>query len=257
MTLVPLTLCCQMLGVDAKTLRLWLSSAQLSCSPHPTDARLKCLTMAHIEHLALLHHRPFPSPPPSPAAQETALPGPGWQEQLAAVQQQVRTLQAQVADLAVALLAARSPDPLPPPTPSSTPAVSTTLPSPPRQAPPASLAVSSSPLRVRSRAKPLIQVRPDGSAVIIDPDEGLLPLPPDSSEWFSWLASLPTFAFDGPEGSFSATRKYRSGQRLQSWYARCCWHGRSYCLYLGNTSVLTVSLLREKSATMRERLIPG
>lgn len=51
-----------MLGIDPKTLRQWLKHAALPVVAHPTDARLKCLTEEHVQQLATLHGRPFPSP---------------------------------------------------------------------------------------------------------------------------------------------------------------------------------------------------
>ena len=57
MTLVPFTHCCRMLSVDAKTLRQWLKHADLSVHPHPTDARIKCLTSEQVQQIATLHHR--------------------------------------------------------------------------------------------------------------------------------------------------------------------------------------------------------
>ena len=65
MTLLPLTDCCLLLGVDPKTLRLWLKSANLSWTLHPSDARLKCLTQPQLDHLATLHGRFLPESPPS------------------------------------------------------------------------------------------------------------------------------------------------------------------------------------------------
>ena len=44
MTPIPLTDCCAMLGIDAKTFRNWLRQANLEWAAHPKDARLKCLT---------------------------------------------------------------------------------------------------------------------------------------------------------------------------------------------------------------------
>src|SRR3954465_5033061 len=35
--------CCTMLGITPKTLHNWLRHANMQFSPHPTDARLKCL----------------------------------------------------------------------------------------------------------------------------------------------------------------------------------------------------------------------
>lgn len=60
MALVPLSECCLLLGVDPKTLRLWLKTAHLSSCPHPADARLKCLTYDQLTQLAALHERRLP-----------------------------------------------------------------------------------------------------------------------------------------------------------------------------------------------------
>jgi len=51
-----------MLGIHPKTLHHWLTQAQMPLHPHPTDARLKCLTWEHVQQLAALHARPLPSP---------------------------------------------------------------------------------------------------------------------------------------------------------------------------------------------------
>ena len=77
MTIIPLTDCCAMLGIDPKTLRHWLKLTSMQFVPHPTDARLKCLTLSQIQQLATLHDRPLPfSGSAPPALQETA-PVPG------------------------------------------------------------------------------------------------------------------------------------------------------------------------------------
>jgi hypothetical protein len=73
MTIIPLTDCCMMLGIDPKTLRHWLKLTSMQFVPHPADARLKCLTLSQIQQLATLHDRPFPfSGSAPPALQETA-----------------------------------------------------------------------------------------------------------------------------------------------------------------------------------------
>jgi hypothetical protein len=285
MTLVPLTTCCLSLGIDPKTLRLWLQAAHLSCCPHPSDARLKCLTLAQLQQLAQLHGRPLlvseaTLTPPSVAepahlptcSPETAAVSAGPDEtaiglQLASLQQQVTTLQAQITELALALLSLRS-------------SLAFASPSAPSAAPPAkedqsissaspaavsapssvitpttrSTAAATSRTRKRSRALPLIQVRPDGSLVVIAPKEGVLPLLPDSEEWFAWLASIEAFSFESPTGRFTATRKFRSGQRIQAWTVHCSLHGRSCGLYLGLTPTLTLVRLQEMVAAVRARL---
>ncbi len=62
MTILPLADCSRMLGIHPKTLHHWLTQAQMPLHPHPTDARLKCLTWEQVQHLAALHARPLPSP---------------------------------------------------------------------------------------------------------------------------------------------------------------------------------------------------
>jgi hypothetical protein len=267
MTLLPLTDCCLLLGVDPKTLRLWLKAAHLSCTVHPSDARLKCLTQPQIHHLATVHGRFLPEPLPTDAPlapqaapseastfpNASALPSADadLQPHLIRLQTQVATLQEQVTHLALSLLracewrwherAAPPPAPLP-----SAPTATATLPIP------------AAPLlphpRARSRALPLIDSGADGSYVVMCPTQGVLALVPDSPAWFDWLASLTAFTFQGAQGRFSTTRKLRKGQRVQAWSAYRSLHGRSCNLYLGVTRHLTLARLEEMAATMHARL---
>jgi hypothetical protein len=272
MTLVPLNTCCLSLGIDPKTLRLWLRAAQLSCCPHPTDARLKCLTASQLQQLAQLHGRPLLSAetaratpsgsatlpevfsPASAPAEETPL-----SLQLTCLQHQVTTLQAQVTELTLALLSLRSShDFFPPAAPAAPPDQSSfSAPSAPvamADPVPKSHAPAPSRTRRRSRALPLIEVRTDGSVVVIAPQEGVLPLQPDSPEWFAWLASIEAFSFACPTGHYSATRKMRSAQRIQAWNLHCSLHGRSCGLYVGLTPALTLARLLEMVTIIHTRL---
>ena len=285
MMLVPVTTCCLCLGVDPKTLRLWLKAAQLCWCPHPTDARLKCLTLPQLQQVAQLHGRHLPSPLPRTAPQPVAVPvcAPATQEdaspacphqdeaqmslQLSLLQQQVATLQTQVTELALALVhvslahshpPAASPlasfaAPVAPRTPVSIPPASA-APSRVKTPTPRTLPPAPEPTRARSRALPLIQVRTDGSVVAIAPNEGVLSLLPDSPQWFAWLSSLTAFTFEGQQGRFSATRKFRDGQRLQSWNVHRSLHGRSCTLYLGLTPTLTLARLQEMAVAVHARL---
>ena len=54
MTTIAQTDCCTLLGIDPKTLRHWLRQAKMPFTPHPTDARFKCLTQAQVQQLAAL-----------------------------------------------------------------------------------------------------------------------------------------------------------------------------------------------------------
>jgi hypothetical protein len=266
MTLVPLTECCLCLGVDPKTLRLWLQTAQLAWCLHPEDARKKCLTLAQLQQLAQLHARPLPMTllhalACSPASeQSTVTPSPPSEQaqlhqQLGLLQQQVSTLQAQVTELALLLVRARLAQGDPPTTDAAAPGVSA---APAERgastAAPARVTAERAPTGKRSRALPLIQVRADGSMVAIEPNEGLLALLPDSAAWFAWLSSLATFSFESQEGRFSATRKFRQGVRVQSWNVHASMHGRSCTLYLGLTPSLTLARLQEIAAAVSTRL---
>ncbi len=281
MTLVPLTDSCLALGVDPKTLRLWLQAAQLAWCLHPQDARKKCLTLAQLQQLAQLHGRPLPSavlqamasPGCAPASEQgRAVPSQvpddaQVRHQLHLLQQQVNTLQAQVTELALLLARAGVAHGS---QPSTSAAALPTAPGLPG-APAGSAVSDGAPARVtgerpraipaeparthtRSRALPLIQVRADGSVVAIAPNEGVLSLVPDSVAWFAWLSSLTAFSFESPQGRFSATRKFRQGQRVQSWNVHSSMSGRSCTLYLGLTPTLTLARLQEIAAAVYTRL---
>ena len=139
MTLVPLTDCCRLLGIDAKTLRKWLQHAYLKPSAHPRDARLKCLTIEQVQQLATLYGRPPLAPASAPSAllegasarlakempapadplpdapppkTLSMLPAPVLQEadlieKLAGLETKVTTMQEQLAQLALELLQER------------------------------------------------------------------------------------------------------------------------------------------------------
>lgn len=61
MATIPQTDCCLMLGIDPKTLRNWLNRSNMQFAAHPTDARIKSLTLQQVQQLATLHARPLPS----------------------------------------------------------------------------------------------------------------------------------------------------------------------------------------------------
>ena len=63
MTIISVSDCCRLLAIDPKTLRRWLAQAQLTLTPHPTDARLKGVTGDQLRLLATAHHRSLPALP--------------------------------------------------------------------------------------------------------------------------------------------------------------------------------------------------
>ncbi len=186
MTLLPFATCSLWLGVDPKTLRLWLKAANLSCCLHPTDARLKCLTFPQLQHLAELHGRCLPHPlpgtgsesasccsVPSPSSRAAAAAGPEalmpspdaeLRHQFMLLQAQVAALSEHVTALALALLREREARWQERATPLKTPVVQLTPPpqadaallSPRPSVPvPAEVATERSP--APSRALPLIE----------------------------------------------------------------------------------------------------
>jgi hypothetical protein len=274
MTLLPLTDCCRLLGIDPKTLRLWLQSANVFWTLHPSDARLKCLTPPQLHHLADLHSRPLPNPLPIAAPTASPAQPPSTADRdlrhlLTHLQTQVATLQEQVTHLALALLRERAwrweerlSHPQAPLPPSGTSTLVARH-SPPDTGPsrlndptPKPAAAPSSPTRSRSRSRalPLIEYGADGRYLVICPTQGVLSLTPDSPEWFDWLSSLTAFTFQGVHGRFSTTRKVRQGQRTQSWNAYRSLHGHSCTLYLGLTSHLTLAHLEDMATTFHARL---
>lgn len=270
MTLVPLNECCLRLGIDPKTLRLWLKAAQLSCCLHPTDARLKCLTLAQLQQLAELHGRPLTKSQPDADLEAVAVPAcvpisnqdlsspdtDDLHQQLSLLRQQVTTLQAQVTELALALLRqsfVHQPSSSAMPKLAPTPAIASVS-ARAKASTPRAVEPLPEKNRTRSRALPLIQVRTDGSVVVISPTEGVLPLVPDSPSWFAWLSEQTAFSFDDQHGHFSATRKFRHGQRIQSWNVHRSLYGRSCTVYLGLTPTLTLARLQEMAVAVLARL---
>jgi hypothetical protein len=284
MTPIAQTDCCSMLGIDPKTLRNWLRHAQMQFVTHPSDARLKCLTQAQVQHLAALHNRPLSSVLPAQAVEENealplspthSLPSSGDPEadrgqSLLRLQAQVTTLQEQLTQLALELLRERelrlewlqerqehterrlgTLEALL--TSAAEPSLS---PQAPQKAAVTNLShftptQERSPrpgaARGRGGVLPLIAYTATGSYVAICPTTGELPLLPDSPEWFDWLATLSSFRFVGQQGRLSTYRS-RAGT---SWIAYRRIHGRRYNYGLGHTKLLTIAHLEQMAATLQ------
>lgn len=179
MDLFPLSHVGAVLGLDPKTLRLWLHEAGVTAIAHPDDARQQCLSLTHIQQVPETHGRRLPPALLSSAAPPPSLPPPDGLSQLAQMQQQIFTLQEHVTRRSLALLPLSSARPSPllaPPTATAPAPTVVALPpvpdAPPRPRPP-------------SRAVPMSAFPGDGCAQVVDPDKGILPLTPDSPQWFA------------------------------------------------------------------------
>jgi len=278
-----------MLGIGPKTLRNWLRHAKMPFSPHPTDARLKCLTCEQVQQLASLHARslemspdssrapldevpPPASPPEHTAAQEneaqlvsatsSALQEAELRKVVGALEAKVLTLQEQLTQLTLELLRERSQRYeqrlsalealLPEHTTrsSSAPELVPVI----EQRPPCSSTpprpLQPAELRARSRILARVEYGTQGLYVLICPQEGVLSFTPDSPQWFDWLASLTSFRFLGPQGRFTA---YREGQ-TRSWKAYRTFHGRSHKRSLGTTDHLTIARLEQVATSLQSEM---
>lgn len=258
--------CCRLLGVDPKTLRQWLTQAQMALHAHPTDARVKCLTQEQVFVLANLHDRVLPmSEPaafasPTPLAFDNQLPLPSTVEadlraKLTQLEAQVATLQTQLTNVALQLLQERQ---------YATTQHQLAL---PFQAPlgdQSSVALPLSagpflhavppqvchPTEKRNPLVPLIEYGATGQYVLISPEAGELAITPDSPEWHTWLASLSSFRFIGRTGRFSARRGYNRGPN-RCWYAQRGIHQKNYSKYIGVSEHVTTERLEQIAASFQ------
>jgi hypothetical protein len=259
MTLFPLTDCCERLSVDPKTLRQWIKHAAMPLQAHPTDARVKCLTLPQVQQLASAHGRSLQSPQPpqsepssltapallsAPAPMQTVSPPcpseADLHQQLAFLQAQIGLLHQQVAALS-ALVPAPEPQRLCSPTLPQQQGISQAE-SGPRPHP------------AESRRRPLLPLIEYGAQdvyLVICPQQGELPLNPESPEWFAWLASLSSFRFVGKCGRFTACRVYDDKGPTRSWQAHRVIHQRHYKPHLGVTECLTIDRLEQAAATLQ------
>lgn len=76
---------------------------------------------------------------------------------------------------------------------------------------------------------------------------------PDSTEWFAWLATLPSFHFPGKSGHFTARCEHK--RRGDYWYAYLKAHQQIYKRYLGTTEKLTLALLEQTARDLHEEVI--
>jgi hypothetical protein len=274
MTMLAFVDCCEILSIDPKTLRRWLRQADIALQPHPSDARLKCLTLAHVQSLAARHSRTLKSHPTLPS--DTATPTPAGEalqplpspapsseaelsQKLAVLEAQVNLLSQQLAQLTSVLLLGQQTSIAHPGAALAALTPATGLPRPSSATlaqkegmPPAEAGPRPHPAESRRRRLlPLIEYGAVDRYVVICPQEGELHLNPDSPEWFSWLASVLSFRFVGQSGRFTACRVYDHKGPSRSWQAHRVIHQRHYKPYLGVTECLTIDRLEQAAATLQ------
>src|SRR5579859_1669119 len=245
MTFISLAQARRQLDVDPKTLRRWLTQAQLPILSHPNDRRLKGIREPQLRELAQQHHRQLTTlaPEPPPTQQALAPPDPSalldllheLHELIAALQQQVSVLTAQLQP---------SPAATPPATPVAAP---TPSPAPkPRKKP------AAKPTPKRVAVIPWVEVGSDGRYVVICPKQGVLPFEPDTDAWFAWVREQVSFRFVGTEGSFTAHHEWRIPKG--AWRAHRRIRNRSYSVRLAPNHQLTLAVLEEAAAHLQAHL---
>lgn len=261
MRLLAQSVCCRLLGIDPKTLRRWAALSQIAFLKSPLDARLRCLTSAHLQYLATIHDHPLdlsllPADPPSgeqPQAMATPPQEPAEPPaSLPYLHQLVHTLQLQLSQLALDLLDERTRR-----EEQEQKAKQLLLSSQPRASQESSSKasptqepslMSSSPRKGRPRALvPLITAQPDGTYLVISPQYGALPIAPESRQWFAWLETLSSFRFVGQQGRLSTNRK----RGRNTWMAYRRLHGHVTHFSLGPTHQLTIAHLEQMAALLQ------
>jgi hypothetical protein len=282
MAAFPLAQAAGLLGLHPKTLHHWLKEAHIPLVAHPTDARIKCVTLEHLQEVAKRHGRPLSGLLPVPLLEKGGVPdvlGVSANEakpdqmtvpsvsladvvqRVSCLETKIGTLQEQLAGLALALLQEReravehriaaletlTQQLRVRPSPSEFPVQESACPSHPVRQPLLAERYAS------SRLPALIEYSAQGIYVIISSQEGELHLVPDSAEWFAWLETIPSFRFVGQQGRFTA---YRHSRFSRSWRAHRVIHQQNYKQTLGVTDHLTLHRLEQVAAALQLNVAP-
>lgn len=256
MTFVCVAEAAQRLGIDPKTLRRWLSEAQLSLPRHPVDGRKHGVSEEHLHLLARLHQRCLtPGSPQAPAPVPGDLPASllALPEQLGALQTQIAALQEQVRELTrlcqqhwqePALLAA--------PAKATRKSQRSLRPTPaaPRARP--ATAAPAKPPRQPVHVIPRVEYGEQGHYVVICPKQGVLPFEPDTPQWFAWVMQQSSFRFVGRAGHFSAHHEWRTPRG--AWRAHRHIRNHVYIQRLAPSQDLTIAVLEQAAAALQAHL---
>ena len=245
------------LSIDAKTLHRWLADAHLPLQSHPRDGRKKGVSEEHMQTLARLHHRNAASlseAPPVPIPSHVsplpdallALP-----ETIATLQAQISALQQQVTEL-TSLLMPPLQQLLSSPAPASEPR--RTAKHSPKSVPPAP---RSRPAVAKAPPKPVhviprVEYGEQGRYVVICPKKGLLPLEPDTDEWFAWVREQDSFRFVGKQGYFTAHHEWRVPKG--AWRAHRKIRNQNYIQRLAPNQELTITVLEQAAQALQAHL---
>jgi hypothetical protein len=252
MTFVSLAEATRCLGIDVKTLHRWLAEAQISLHCHPGDGRKKGVSDEHLHMLARLHQRsltplvPAASPVPELSAALLTLP-----QQLCVLQTQIAALQVQVADL-TRLITQHGPEPAIPAAPAKPSRTRKPTPSAAQERPAASATAKTKTPPKPVHVIPRVEYGEQGHYVVICPKGGLLPLRPDTQEWFAWVAQQDSFRFVGKAGHFTAHHECRVPKG--AWRAHRHIRNHNYIQRLAPNHELTIAVLEQAALALQALL---
>src|SRR5260370_12269714 len=212
-------------------------------------------TTTHV--LARLHQRSLtplsevPSVPVASTVSELAAAVLTLPQQLCVLQAQIAALQVQVADL-TRLIMEHGPEP----------AIPAALVKPSRMLKPAAKPASSAAhFSATAKAKtppkpthviPRVEYGEERGYVVICPKKGLLPLEPDTPQWFAWVAQQDSFRFVGKSGHFTAHHEWRVPKG--AWRAHRHIRNHSYTLHLAPAQQLTIAGWEQAAQTWQAHL---
>ena len=99
---------------------------------------------------------------------------------------------------------------------------------------------------------PRVEYRADGRYVVICPKKGLLPLEPDSAEWFAWVKEQESFRFVGKGGYFTAHHWWRVPGG--AWRAHRQIRNHTHTLRLAPNHELTIAVLEHAAQELQAHL---
>jgi hypothetical protein len=88
--------------------------------------------------------------------------------------------------------------------------------------------------------------------VVICPKHGLLPLEPDTPQWFAWVAKQSSFRFVGRVGHFTAHHEWRVPRG--AWRAHRKIRNHNPILRLSPNQDLTLAVLEQAAGTLQAHL---
>ena len=117
-----------------------------------------------------------------------------------------------------------------------------------RPAPSATAKTPKKPVHVIAR----VEYNEQGRYVVICPKRGLLPLRPDTPEWFAWVKEQDSFRFVGKLGFFTAHHEWRVPKG--AWRAHRKIRNHNYIQRLAPNHELTIAILEQAAEALQAHL---